>query len=61
MRIILVILGILMLLPGACGAVFTVMAATETELAGVLMISLPSLAIGIAGIFLIRYAVRRPQ
>lgn len=59
MRIFLIILGILMLFPGACGAIFTVMAAVDNGMGGIMAISLPSLGIGVAGILLISYAVRR--
>ena len=59
MRIFLIILGILMLFPGACGAIFTVIAIDDGYMSGALALSLPSLAVGIVGIFLIRYAIRR--
>ncbi len=61
MRIFLIILGALMLVPGACGALFTVMAIGDNYMGGVLAISLPSLAIGIAGIFLIRSQMKSPD
>lgn len=59
MRVFLILVGILMLLPGACGAAFTFMALGDNNMGGILAISLPSLAIGILGIFLIRHAYKR--
>jgi hypothetical protein len=61
MRIFLIILGILMLLPGACGLIFTYAALTEKGMEGILGLSLPSLAIGIGGIFLIRHVIKRVE
>jgi hypothetical protein len=59
MRVFLIILGILMLLPGACGFFFTAMALSEPNSLGILAISLPSLAVGVGGLFLIRHAARQ--
>lgn len=60
MRIFLSIVGVLLLLPGACGAFFTFVALADANTRMVLLLSLPSLLVGIGGIYLIRYAWRRP-
>ncbi len=56
MRIIVFILGVLLLLPGLCGAVFTYAGLVDGPDGLLLAIALPSLAVGIGGIFIIRHA-----
>ena len=59
MRIFLILIGLLLLVPGACGAIFTMMAIGDNNMGGILAISLPSLAVGIGGIFLIRSQMKK--
>jgi hypothetical protein len=59
MRVFLIILGILMLLPGACGAFFTVYGLLNPESISLLISAVPELAVGIGGIVLIIYAIRQ--
>ena len=58
MKYFLIFLGVLLLLPGICGGLFTFAALVEPNSLAFLSISLPSLAVGIGGLFLIRKALR---
>jgi hypothetical protein len=60
--IVLAILGGLLLLPGACGVVFTGMALTMPDdpyVGAVYMVSIPSIGIGALGGWLLWWAVRK--
>jgi hypothetical protein len=60
MRVFLTLLiGIFMLLPGACGAFFTFVGLTDANTRPVLMLALPCLALGVGGFFLLRHIWRR--
>ena len=54
MRVFLIILGILMLLPGACGAIVLGIAIVEGDPGAMLVFSLPFILIGIGGIALLK-------
>ena len=54
MRIFLIILGVLMLLPGACGAIVLGIAFVEGDPGAMIVFSLPFILVGIGGIALIR-------
>lgn len=65
-RIILILLGVLMLLPGLCSAVFFVIFATDgpnffdSEWVGAwLIFAVPGLAVTAGGVILIRHAWNR--
>ena len=60
MRVFLIILGILMLLPGACGAIVLGIAFIEGDPGAVVIFSVPFILIGIGGIALIRKQVGKP-
>jgi protein-S-isoprenylcysteine O-methyltransferase Ste14 len=60
--VVLAILGGLLLLPGACGVVFTGMALTMPDdpyVGAVYMVSIPSIVIGALGGWLLWWAVRK--
>ena len=56
------VLGVLLLLPGVCGVAFTGMALTMPDdpyVGAVYMVSIPSIAIGALGGWLLWWAVRK--
>lgn len=58
------LLGVLLLLPGACGVVFSAMAlATPNDpyMGAVLVISLPSILVGVLGIWVLRVVRRKAR
>ena len=59
MRIFLIIVGILMLVPGACGAFFTVLSINDQYASHYIDVALVGLSIGILGILLIVVAIWR--
>ncbi len=59
LKVFLVILGILLLLPGACGVIFMGIALYEGDPGLVAVFALPSILIGAGGIFLLRHVLRR--
>lgn len=59
MRIFLIILGILMLLPGACGAIVLGIAIVEGDPGAMIVFSLPFILVGIGGIALIRNQMKK--
>ena len=61
MRIFLTILGVILLLPGACGAFFTFVGLFERNTAPVLMIAVPSLLLGVFGVWLIYWTWTRAR
>jgi hypothetical protein len=59
MRIFLIILGVLMLLPGACGAIVLGIAFVEGDPGAMIVFSLPFILVGIGGIALIRNQMKK--
>lgn len=60
--VVLGVIGALLLLPGACGVVFTAMAlATPNDpyVMAVYIISIPSVIVGLSGVWLLRWAIRK--
>ncbi|MCB1463574.1 MAG: hypothetical protein KDJ90_14375 [Nitratireductor sp.] len=60
MRVFLIILGVLMLLPGACGAIVLGIAFIEGDPGAIIVFSLPFILIGIGGIALIKKQMAKP-
>jgi hypothetical protein len=59
---LMVIVGVIMLLPGVCGLIFGIGSLGQSHMdSTVLQLVLLGLAIGAAGIFLIRAAIREPR
>ena len=57
-----VILGIILLLPGVCGVIVIGIGIWEGDPGAILLFALPSVAIGVAGIFLLlRQVLRKRQ
>ncbi len=54
MRVFLIILGVLMLLPGACGAIVLGIAIVEGDPGAMLVFSLPFILIGIGGLAVLK-------
>jgi hypothetical protein len=58
-KVLLVILGIILLLPGACGVIFMGIALYEGDPGMVAVFAVPSIAVGVGGIFLLRHVLRK--
>jgi hypothetical protein len=61
MRVFLIILGILMLLPGACSVLFIGIAVWEGDPGAIMAFALPGLVVGAGGFLLIRHQARKKQ
>lgn len=59
MRVFLIILGVIMLLPGACSVLTMAIAIWEGDPGAIIIFALPGLAVGIGGYYLIRQQVRK--
>ena len=55
MRIVATLFGLVLLLPGACGALFTALFIGDPLNREMLVISVPSLGVGLFGIWLIHF------
>lgn len=59
MRVFLIILGVLMLLPGACSVLAMAIALWEGNPGAIIVFALPGLVVGVGGFYLIRHQVRK--
>jgi hypothetical protein len=59
--VVLGVIGALLLLPGACGVIFTAFALTtpnDPYVGAVYMFSIPGIVAGVLGVWLLRWAIR---
>ena len=59
LKVFLVILGIILLLPGACGVIALGIGFYEGDPGPISVFAVPSIAVGVGGFFLLRHLLRK--